>query len=136
MRLCQHGQFGKPSLMGSLLGLSDALTTGAEERFANPCAGDCQLRADLIHLIRVHAVWKEVRVVRKLDRVLTRVIFCHHNFWHPRGRIGQAGQFVLLDVQVEMGFAYNLGFIPGPPSPRGQSLRASYLTDLSCGLNL
>src|SRR5580693_7219023 len=86
MRTCQHGQFGKPSLMGSLLGLRDALTTGAEERFADRCAGDCQLRADLIHVIPVHTVWKEIRVVRKLDRVLARIIFCHYNFWRPHGR--------------------------------------------------
>ena len=105
--------------MGSLFGLRDALTTGAEERFADRCAGDCQLRADLIHVILVHTVWKEVRVVRKFNRVLTRIIFCHYNFWHPHGRIGQTGQLVLFGVQVEMSFAYNLGVILGPPSAPG-----------------
>src|ERR1700730_2230641 len=118
MRTCQHGQFGKPSLMGSLLGLRDALTAGAEERFADRCAGDCQLRADLIHVIRVHTVWKDVRV-RKLDRVLTCIILCHYNCWHPHSRISQTSQLVLLDVQVEMSFAYNLRVILGPPSAPG-----------------
>jgi hypothetical protein len=65
------------------------------------------------------AVWKGVRVLRKLDRVLTRIIFCHYNFWYPHRRIGQTGQLVLFDVEVEMSFAYNLGVILGPPSAPG-----------------
>src|SRR4029077_18580716 len=117
MRPYQRGQFGKPALMGGLLSLRDALTTDAEERFADGCAGDRQLRTDLIHVIRVHTVWKKVRVVRKRDGVVTRIIFCHYNFWHPHGRIGQGGPLSLLaPPQVEMGFENNLGVILPPPS--------------------